>query len=176
MTEICYIGIGSNIGHREQHLKNACDQLNALPNTHLLDTSTIYETEPEGPIHQPWFLNKVVSLQTSLSPMKLMSYCLEIEQKEGRIRTTPMGPRTLDLDILLFGKQIILQKDLQIPHPRLANRSFVLTPLSELAPLVWHPILNKNLMALMKEYLGTQKIYPYPPHRKKQEKMMGKIR
>jgi len=176
MPEICYIGIGSNIGHREQHLKNACHQLNALPKTHLLGASAIYETEPEGPITQPWFLNKVVSLQTSLSPMKLMNCCLEIEQKEGRIRTTPKGPRTLDLDILLFGRQIILQKDLQIPHPRLADRSFVLTPLSELAPLAWHPIFNKKITTLMQEYHGTQKISPYPLHRKKQEKMMGEIR
>ena len=176
MSEICYIGIGSNIGNREQHLKNACDHLNALPNTTLLGASAIYETEPEGPITQPWFLNEVVALQTSLSPMQLMDCCLKIEKKEGRIRTTPKGPRTLDLDILLFGNQILLQKDLQIPHPRLTNRRFVLIPLSELAPLAWHPIFNKNLITLMKEHLGTQKIYPYPLHRNKQEKMMGEIR
>ena len=176
MPEICYIGIGSNIGHREQYLKNACDKLNALPNTCLLGTSSTYETQPEGPISQSWFLNKVVSLRTTLSPITLMDCCLEIEQKEGRIRTTPKGPRTLDLDILLFGNHIILQKDLQIPHPRLADRRFVLIPLSELAPLAWHPILQKNIITLKKEHFGNQKINRHPAHRQKEERIRGEIR
>ncbi len=151
MGEICYIGAGSNIGDRRQHLRRAHQLLDALPKTRLIATSALYETEPVGSFPQPWFLNEVVSLQTQLTPEELLEHCLWIEKQEGRVRSIRWGPRTLDLDILLFGNRIIQDQQLQIPHPRMASRRFVLLPLSKIAPATLHPVFKKNILTLLDE-------------------------
>jgi 2-amino-4-hydroxy-6-hydroxymethyldihydropteridine diphosphokinase len=174
--EICYIGIGSNLGDRKAHLERAVECLLSFPETQGVKPprgghaplrgialSSLYETEPVGPIRQPWFLNQVIALRTTLGPEALLMHCLRIEQDQGRVRTTPGGPRTLDLDILLYGKRIIRQEGLTIPHPRLAERRFVLLPLTELAPRLIHPTLGKSLQTLLRELKETHQVYRLMP-------------
>lgn len=165
MGEICYISVGSNLGKRDLFLKRAHGHLRTLPKTVLTGVSSIYETQPEGPVPQPWFLNEVVALRTLLEPEELLFHCLRIENQEGRVRNQTWGPRTLDLDILLFGNRIVQQEQLQIPHPRLAERRFVLTPLAEIAPSTVHPIIKKSVKTLLNELKGNPHVFPYstPP-------------
>ena len=108
-------------------------------NLKLKRASSIYETEPRGLLDQPWFLNQVVEAETTLFPRQLMARLLKIEQEMGRQRTTPNGPRIIDLDILLFGDKVIHLPGLEVPHPRMAERRFVLEPLCELTPALRHP-------------------------------------
>ena len=124
-----YIGLGSNLGDRETQLMRAADALDAVR------LSPVIETEPWGFEDQPRFLNAVAEVETGLSPRGLLDRLLEIEQALGRTRDGPRyGPRTIDLDLLLYGDQVIDEPGLQVPHPRLAERSFVLEPLASLVP------------------------------------------
>ena len=126
---VAYVGLGANLGDREAAIRAAAA---ALPATRL---STIRETEPWGYADQPPFLNAVAEVETDLSPRALLERLLEIERSLGRRRGGPRwGPRTIDLDLLLFGAQTIDEPGLIVPHPRLAERAFVLEPLAELAP------------------------------------------
>jgi 2-amino-4-hydroxy-6-hydroxymethyldihydropteridine diphosphokinase len=111
--------------------------------------SSLYETEPVGFLSQPWFLNIALEIRTALSPRELLATCREIETGQGRIRTFQGAPRTLDVDILLYGGQIIKEPDLQIPHPRMAQRRFVLEPLAEIAPQIIHPVLLETIQKLL---------------------------
>ena len=128
-----YLSLGSNLGDRARHLEEALDCLEA-GEVHVARRSSLYETEPLEFREQPWFLNMVAEVATPLSPHELLSRILEIARKLGRIRVTPKGPRTIDIDILLYGGLVVNTDELQIPHPRLAERRFVLEPLAELAP------------------------------------------
>jgi 2-amino-4-hydroxy-6-hydroxymethyldihydropteridine diphosphokinase len=133
-----YIGLGSNLGDREQTLRGALDRLEANPRVEVVAVSSFRETDPVGPVlDQPRFLNGVAALDTSLRPGELLGLLLEIESAFGRIREGPAGgPRTLDLDLLLYGEEQIDEPGLQVPHPRLHERQFVLEPLEELG---WTP-------------------------------------
>lgn len=130
-----YIGLGSNLNNPLKQIENAVDELSMLPNTKRKVVSSIYATAPVGFLDQPNFLNAVCHLETSLSPEKLLTKMLEIEQKHLRIRNEEKnGPRTLDLDILLYGNQHMKTKKIEIPHPRFTERAFVMVPLLEIAP------------------------------------------
>jgi 2-amino-4-hydroxy-6-hydroxymethyldihydropteridine diphosphokinase len=115
----------------------------------LRKISSVYETEPVGYLNQPWFLNLAVEVESSHSPRDLLACCLEIEAGEGRVRSFPGAPRTLDLDILLMGRLILEEPGLRIPHPRLPDRRFVLVPLAEIAPETRHPERRQTIQALL---------------------------
>lgn len=129
---ICYLGIGSNVGNRRKNIKTAIDKIRKLATTRLIKASRIIETEPVGgPSGQPKFLNACVKIQTRIPPRKLLTNLKKIEKELGRTASVRNGPRTIDLDILLYGTQTINTRSLVIPHPRMFEREFVLKPLGE---------------------------------------------
>lgn len=128
-----FLGLGSNIGERETQLKEAIRILNRFDNIKVTQISDIYETEPVGYTNQPNFLNLCVEIDTTLDPQSLLSCCLKTEQQLHRVRVKRWGPRTLDVDILLYEDQIIEEDNLSLPHPRMNERSFVLIPLNDIA-------------------------------------------
>jgi len=130
-TAIAYIGIGSNVGEPQVQVGRALRELEGLPDTRLIRYSSLYETEPVGLRDQPGFINAVAIVDTALSPRALLDGLLDIEQRHGRVRTVKNGPRTLDLDILLYGNVRVHEDGLTIPHPRMHERGFVLEPLLE---------------------------------------------
>jgi 2-amino-4-hydroxy-6-hydroxymethyldihydropteridine diphosphokinase len=133
-----YLSLGSNVGDREANLRAAID---ALPprGVHVKQLSSIYETEPVDYLDQPWFLNCVVEAQTELPPQALLQALRSIESQLGSQKQFTKGPRKIDLDILLYGSETMNTPDLQIPHPRMHLRRFVLAPLAEIAPDLKHP-------------------------------------
>ena len=144
-----YIALGSNLGRRERNISAA---LNALETTKEIDVakiSSLYETEPVGgPDDQPRFINAAAHLRTSLSPERLLAVCQQIESSLGRKREVPWGPRSIDLDILIFADEIRSDPELMIPHPLLHERRFVLEPLAEIAPDLVHPTLDQTIQQL----------------------------
>lgn len=135
--EAIYLALGSNIGDRPHNLRSAIDRLNS-EGVLVRRTSLIYETEPVDYLDQPWFLNAVIGVETQLSPLQLLQRLRSIESAMGSTKLVPKGPRLLDLDILLYGQQAIDTPELQIPHPRMHLRRFVLVPLTEIAPDLRH--------------------------------------
>ena len=136
-----FVGLGSNLGDREGTLRAAVGRLRSLPGTEVLAVSKLRDTEPVGYLDQPRFLNGAVALETELSPQQLLAALLELERNFGRNREAApaQGPRTLDLDLLLYGEAEIAEPGLEIPHPRLHERVFVLEPLTELDPALEVP-------------------------------------
>lgn len=135
--QTAYLLLGSNLGDRKANFMMATKRLASLGQ--VVATSALYETKPWGQANQPDFLNQCVALNTPLSPQELLHGILNIEQMMGRIRVEHWGPRLIDIDILLFGDQIIQEKNLIVPHPQLINRKFALTPLAEIAAKYVHP-------------------------------------
>lgn len=133
MREV-YIALGSNWDSPSDQLHRACQAIQALPHTQLIQRSKLYHTLPLGPSDQPTFLNAVIELETSLSPFELLQRLQAIEQQQGRLRHRHWGERTLDLDILWYGSLSIDEPQLKIPHPEMKKRAFVLYPLAEIAP------------------------------------------
>lgn len=144
-----YLGIGSNLGDRKSYLETARKFVEEIPQTRFLRSSSVRQTDPVGGPAQGKFLNAVWEIETELSPRELKDRLLGIEIQLGRKRSEPNAPREIDLDILFYGDQIVKEERLQIPHPRLHERRFVLEPLCELAPELPHPVLKKT----MKEFL-----------------------
>jgi len=136
-----FVGLGSNLGDREGTLRAAVGRLRSLQATRVLRVSTLRNTEPVGYVDQPRFLNGVVELETGLPAHELLDAMLELERGFGRDRSAspPRGPRTLDLDLLLYGSEEIAAPGLEVPHPRLHERRFVLEPLAELDPALEVP-------------------------------------
>jgi 2-amino-4-hydroxy-6-hydroxymethyldihydropteridine diphosphokinase len=143
-----YLGLGSNIGDREANLRTAIERL-AAPGLHIARVSPVYETEPVYYADQRWFLNLVVEAETDLFPMQLLSRTARIERELGRVRTVPNGPRSIDIDILLYGNAVVRTPRLEIPHPRMAERRFVLAPLADLAPGLRHPVTRKTVAEML---------------------------
>ena len=146
LHKIAYLSLGSNLGDRAAHLQTAISRLDALGK--VIAVSSIYETEPVELTAQPWFLNCVVVLDTEKMPRQLLAGVLDVEQQMGRRRVQKKGPRTIDIDILLFGNSVIDTKGLTIPHPALHERRFVLEPLAEVAPDIRHPALKRTMREL----------------------------
>jgi 2-amino-4-hydroxy-6-hydroxymethyldihydropteridine diphosphokinase len=129
-----YLGIGSNLGDRLEHLQGAVDGLARAEGVTVAAVSPVYETEPVGGPEQPDYLNAVVAIDTDLSPRALLELAQELEAAAARVREVRWGPRTLDVDVLLVGDEVVDDADLQVPHPRMRERAFVMAPLADLEP------------------------------------------
>lgn len=129
-----YLSLGSNLGDRCALVREAEARLSAIPGMRVAARSSVYESEPVGPVDQPWFLNRVLEVETTLDPHALFDATQRVEAALGRTRPIRWGPRTIDIDLLLYGDQIVASETLQIPHPELTRRLFVLLPLAEINP------------------------------------------
>jgi 2-amino-4-hydroxy-6-hydroxymethyldihydropteridine diphosphokinase len=143
-----YLGLGSNVGEREQHLQAAVDRLRSRE-LRIRRLSSVYETEPQGMRNQRWFLNLVAEAETDLFPRQLLGRIVKIERELGRRRMVENGPRTIDIDILFFGNAVVQTDELTIPHPRYAGRRFVLAPMVELAPDLRDPVSRQTMRELL---------------------------
>ena len=153
---LAYIGLGANIGEPRRQLQTALQEMRALPNTRITGTSDFYRSAPVGHLEQPEFLNAVVELDTDLSPGVLLENLQKIENNHGRVRPFAGAPRTLDLDLLLYGDETIASPLLTVPHPRMHERAFVLQPLLELVPAISVP--GKGLARSLLSACSSQKI------------------
>lgn len=157
-----YLSLGSNLGDRQENLRAAIARLEA-EGVRVLRQSSVYETEPRDVAEQRWFLNLVIEGETQLTPAELLRRIAAIEVALGRERTTPKGPRTVDIDMLLYGDAVISTPGLQIPHPRMAERRFVLEPLAELAPELPHPVTRRTVREMLPGVAVQRVIRLSPP-------------
>jgi len=146
--KLVHIALGSNPGDREENLRRARERIDAQ-DLRLLRASSIYETEPRDVEDQPWFLNQVIECETELFPRQLLARLQKIERTMGRKRRMAKGPREIDLDILLFGDAVMKAPELEVPHPRMTQRRFVLEPLAELVPDKKHPGTRRTMKEML---------------------------
>lgn len=160
MQESVYIGLGVNLGDRELALLRAVAELGKLPETRISALSPFYESEPVGGVTQHDFYNAAACLSTSLSPMELLDRLKWIEAEVfQRVTSVKWGPRSMDLDILLYGNHILSGDTLTIPHPRLPERRFALQPLCDIAADLIHPVLGKTIAELLAEVPGEARVH-----------------
>ncbi len=155
---ISYIGMGANLDDRADVLRRAAVALDRDDRLEVKAVSPVYETAPVGVTAQPMFLNAVLAAETDLDPHALLECLLAVERGFGRVRGQRWGPRLLDLDILLYENDIVQGRGLEIPHPRLHERAFVLVPLCDLAPCGLHPLFNKTFSELAETIVPTQEV------------------
>ena len=162
IKKLAYLSLGSNLGDRAAHLRRAVALLGNLGQ--VTAVSDFYETEPMEVSGQPWFLNCAVVLQTEKMPRQLMSALLKLERTMGRRRSSSQKlPRTIDVDLLLMGDNIISTAGLKLPHPAMANRRFVLVPLEQIAPEAMHPVLHRSVRELLQALPASAgEVRPYP--------------
>ncbi len=166
MRETVFIGFGSNVGNRLDFCDRAVTLLSLLPHSQVIAVSSLYETEPvpdAGAPGEGWFLNGVVQLETDVTPLSLLTICREIERSLGRDPEHRSGPRTLDLDILLYGDRVIREHELAVPHPRLHLRRFVLEPLVEIEPTLVHPELKQTVSQLLAQLTDKHQVRRMTP-------------
>jgi 2-amino-4-hydroxy-6-hydroxymethyldihydropteridine diphosphokinase len=161
-ARLVYIAMGSNVGDRAATLERAVEEMSRA-GLRVLRRSSLYATQPVGGPPQAWFLNAVVEAETDWMPLRLLHALQRIERALGRRRTVIRGPRTLDLDVLFYGGSVIHSRELEVPHPRLAQRRFVLAPLAELAPTLSHPLLHKTIAELLAETADSSQVRRWRP-------------
>lgn len=159
---LIYIAMGSNVGDRAAMLARAVEEMNRA-GLRVLRESSLYATQPVGGPPQAWFLNAVVEAETDWMPLRVLHALQKIERSMGRRRTVLRGPRTLDLDILFYASSVIRSRELEVPHPRLPQRRFVLAPLAELAPALSHPLLHKTIGELLAESIDSSQVRRWQP-------------
>ena len=157
MKQTVYLSLGANVGDRAKNLRDAVALLRKA-DIGVTQTSSLYETEPVDYLDQPWFLNMVVEAQTELNAVHLLQALHAIESQMGSKKSVAKGPRLIDLDILLFGDAIIDTPELQVPHPRMHLRRFVLQPLAEIAPNAQHPVLNLSVSEMLAKSPDTSAV------------------
>ena len=162
MYRTVYLSLGSNVGDRAAHIAKAVSAL-AAAGIRVLRQSLLYRTEPVDFRAQTWFLNAVVEAETSLMPRKLLRTIQEVERILGRRRMVSRGPRVIDIDILLYGANTIRTAELEIPHPRLQQRRFVLVPLAELAPNLRHPTVRLSIAELLAQTPDRSRVVKWQP-------------
>lgn len=155
---ICFIGIGANLGRPVDQCQEAMEQTHATEGIRVLRRSSLYRTEPVGSREQNWFVNAVVEIRTVLRAGELLQALLAIEKAMGRQRDAPWGPRIIDLDLLLYGQEVIAAPDMVIPHPAFHKRRFVLVPLHEIAPYVIHPAFGVSIQGLLDRLEDDHKV------------------
>jgi 2-amino-4-hydroxy-6-hydroxymethyldihydropteridine diphosphokinase len=146
---VAYIGLGANEGDPRRQLQEAMTRLAAAEEIELVKASSFYLNPPLGPPGQPWYVNAVIQVRTRLTPEELLRVLHRVEDDLGRVRQERWGPRTIDLDLLLYNGVVLSGPDLCLPHPEMHKRSFVLMPLAEIAPQAWHPALEKTASELL---------------------------
>ncbi len=146
---VAYIGLGANLGDPRRQLTEALDRLAAAEEVEVLRVSSFYLNPPLGPPDQPWYVNAVAQVRTRLAPEELLRVLHRLEAEAGRVRRERWGPRLIDLDLLLYNGVILTGLDVQVPHPEMHRRAFVLAPLAEIAPEAWHPALEKSAAELL---------------------------
>ena len=157
MNHTIYLSLGSNLGDRADNLNRA---ISALPDAGVpvRRVSSLYESEPVDIVEQPWFVNAAVQAETQLAPLDLLRALQRIEAQMGRVKSVPKGPRLIDIDILLYGDEVIDTPELQVPHPRMHLRRFVLIPLNEIAPAAGHPSLKLTVAELLARLADASKV------------------
>ena len=153
-----FIGIGSNVGDATDNCIKAVKEIGLIKGNRIVKVSSLYMTEPISHIKQDWFINCVVKIETDLTPYSLLSDLQKVEKRLGRKRDIRHGPRTIDLDILIFNSLIIDDDKLKIPHPRMHERRFVLEPLSEIDENLIHPVIKKSIKSLLNEIGIVQRV------------------
>ena len=159
---LVYIGVGSNLGNKVGNCRRAIEAVVSDGRNRIVQCSPLYQTEPVGKKEQGWFINGVFATETSMEPGELLDFLLAAEKMMGRVRRERWGPRVIDLDILIFGQKVINEGVLQIPHPRLHERRFVLVPLRDIAPDLVHPLLGKTISQILAELPEEEKVLPLP--------------
>lgn len=160
---IVYLALGSNMGDRVGYVQQATSLIGAIRDTKIIQTTSLYETQPWHEKETTWFVNAVLEIKTSLTPETLLSECQRIEKQLGRVRTPEdqYGDRTIDIDILFYGNEIIKEDELMVPHKFLHERAFVLVPFLEINPDFIHPALNKSVADLYEELENPEMVYLY---------------
>lgn len=148
MIKTAYLGLGTNLGDREENLRAAAEILKS-ERVVMTRVSSVWETAPRDMLDQPHFLNQVVEVETDLFPRQLFERAKLVERKMGRVASSPKGPRLIDVDVLLYGDVVICNADLEIPHPRMGERRFVLEPLAELAGELRHPVTRRTVREML---------------------------
>ena len=160
---IAFICAGSNLGDRVGYVQQANNLLNYTEGITVLTSSSLYESEPVGYKEQEWFVNAILQIETTLTPLELLEVCMRIEKQLGRVRDpeNQWGERTLDLDILFYDNRIINEESLQIPHPRVHERAYALVPMLEIDPDFAHPTIKKTIYEMHSELEEPEEVYLY---------------
>lgn len=162
---IAFVGIGANLGEPAAACREAVAILARIPGIRVLRSSSLYRTEPVGPQEQPWFINAVAEIRSERSPRMLFSALKETERRMGRQAGAKWGPRLIDLDLLLYGQEVLREEGLVIPHPELHRRRFVLVPLCEIASYAIHPAFGVSMRGLLDRLTDPSRVMPYDPAR-----------